>query len=94
MACHDGGVGQVVGSLTSSGTGSAARAPAASHPVGVLYAAAAARQPGRLAPPSTLPQDVPLVAGRIECTTCHDGRSTNPYRVVRTAGLCTACHTL
>ncbi len=92
MACHDGSVGPGVGYVSSGGTGSASRTPVNSHPVGISYAAAAARQPGEYAPASSLPADVPLPNGMVECTTCHDGKAANPNRVVPRTGLCTACH--
>jgi predicted CXXCH cytochrome family protein len=63
-----------------------------SHPVEVDYGQAAARQPGRYAPPESLPKDVPLVQGRIECTTCHDPAAPTVMRVVEQPRLCFACH--
>jgi hypothetical protein len=63
-----------------------------SHPVAVDYAAAAARRPDSYEPPGRIPAAVPLVDGKVECTTCHDGRSASAHRVVEYATLCTACH--
>ena len=90
MACHDGTTGASVGFVSRAG------GLGVSHPVGVDYAAAAARQPGRYAPAADLPPDVPLVSGKVECTTCHDGASSAPDHVARTTvtSLCTACHRL
>jgi hypothetical protein len=88
MACHDGTAGASVGFVARPG------GLGVSHPVGVDYAAAVARQPGRYATAADLPPDVPLVAGKVECTTCHDGASREPDHVVRGNGLCTACHRL
>jgi predicted CXXCH cytochrome family protein len=65
-----------------------------SHPVGVSYAEATAPAPERYAPSSELPGDVPLVDGRIECTTCHDGALTTKNQVVESKRLCLACHRL
>jgi predicted CXXCH cytochrome family protein len=88
MQCHEGTAGAAVPSrMTVRGDGS-------SHRVGVEYAAAAARAPERYAPASALPPDVPLVAGRIECTTCHDGALATPHQVVAQPRLCLACHRL
>jgi hypothetical protein len=93
IACHDGTAGPSIGRF--GGTGSAGvGVPMANHPVGIPYAAAAARQPSKYAPASALPADVPLVAGKIECTTCHDGNATNPQRLPRLWETCTACHRL
>jgi predicted CXXCH cytochrome family protein len=68
----------------------------AGHPVEVDYAAEVAAQPDRLAPASSLPPEIPLVAGKIQCTTCHDGASTDRRRklVAPTRVLCLACHRL
>jgi predicted CXXCH cytochrome family protein len=88
MQCHDGSAGPAVPYEMKAGGGGM------SHPVGVDYAAAAARAPGRYQPESALPRDVPLVGGRIECTTCHDGSLTTPKQVVEQSRLCYACHRL
>jgi predicted CXXCH cytochrome family protein len=72
----------------------AAHGSGASHPVGIAYAAVAAQQPARYHPPASLPRDVPLVDGRIECTTCHDGALTTPAQVKEQPQLCLACHRL
>jgi hypothetical protein len=63
-----------------------------SHPVDVDYAAVVARQPDRYEPPSRLPREVPLVEGKVTCTSCHDGRSPDAKRVVALESLCTSCH--
>jgi hypothetical protein len=36
--------------------------------------------------------DVPLVDGKVACTSCHDGASPHPKRAVDPANLCAACH--
>ncbi len=86
LRCHDSSVGSaILSELRVDGTG-------ASHPVGVDYARAAARSPTRYAPPESLPREVPLVNGKIECTTCHDASRPRPMRVDQSPALCTACH--
>jgi predicted CXXCH cytochrome family protein len=87
MQCHDGTAGPGVPAEMAGGGGR-------SHPVGVDYADAAYRKPERYNPASSLPRDVPLVEGRIACTTCHDGALTTPQHVVQRPGLCLACHRL
>lgn len=63
-----------------------------SHPVEINYAAVAAAHPGQYQPAALLPPEVPLVGGRIECTTCHDGAARGPKRVVAVHDLCLSCH--
>lgn len=87
IACHDGSVGPGAGFEMRAGN-----QPGLDHPVDVPYAEAAARDP-RLAPASALPPDVILVNGRVACTTCHDGASTERGHAVRgQPELCTSCH--
>ncbi len=87
VACHDGSVGSEIGFEVR-----ATHQANANHPVDVSYAEAAARDP-RLAPESALPPDVILVEGRVACTTCHDGASTDRGHAVRgRPDLCTSCH--
>ena len=85
LSCHDGSVAASSIPAPTLGT---------SHPVGIDYAAARARAPDRYA--AALPADLPLVDGRIACTTCHDGAATDRYRLARpaTGPLCLACHQL
>jgi predicted CXXCH cytochrome family protein len=65
-----------------------------SHPVGVDYVDATAPAPERYAPAAELPGDVPLVDGKIECTTCHDGALATKNQVIASKRLCLACHRL
>jgi predicted CXXCH cytochrome family protein len=89
MSCHDGSAAGAVGFSMRAGGGGM------DHPVAVDYDAASARHPGRYAPRGTLPASVPLVNGRVECTSCHDGASTAPNHVAAEAAqLCYACHRL
>ncbi len=89
VACHDGSVGPDIGFQMRAGGGGGM-----SHPVTVEYGVAAARSPAQYAPASALPREVPLVNGRVECTSCHDGASAAPKHVVEVAQLCNACHRL
>jgi hypothetical protein len=88
MACHDGSAGREIGfQMSADGRGM-------SHPVEVDYGAAAAAHPGQYQPATALPAEVPLVGGKVECTTCHDGASRDPRRVAAVRDLCLACHRL
>jgi predicted CXXCH cytochrome family protein len=84
IACHDGTAAQTV-TFTSRGNASG------SHPVGVYYDMAA-RPFARLKPRAAIPTTVPLVDGRVECTSCHDGASPRRGRVADERDLCTVCH--
>ncbi len=86
VSCHDGSVGPGIEFRMGATAGSM------SHPVDVDYFSAYARQPSKYAPPGALPKDVPLVEGRVACTSCHDPASTEPNHVSRQATLCDACH--
>jgi len=82
-SCHDGTVADD------------AVTPGRNHPVGIDYAAARQRQPDQYS--AALPPEVPLVDGRIACTTCHDGASQARGRIASPRGvasLCLACHRL
>jgi hypothetical protein len=76
--------------------GSSARPidPGLSHPLGMDYASIALRQPDRFVAPAQLPREVPLVDGKIACTSCHDATSPHPKRVAIAARLCESCHIL
>lgn len=88
IACHDGTAGRAVEVHTApDGIGR-------SHPVEVDYGAAAARQPGRYHPAAMLPREIPLVDGKVACTSCHDGASREPKRVAMRTRLCESCHDL
>ncbi len=81
LSCHDGSAGAAVG--VGRGTHS--------HPVGVSYADATASRINGLSP--TIPGALTLVSGRVECTTCHDGKSTERARLATSMlTLCEDCH--
>lgn len=85
VACHDGSAG-VAMATGPAGDGHG------NHPVEVDYAASAARDPERYVPAAMVRPDVPLVDGKVACTSCHDGASPHPRRAVDPANLCAACH--
>ena len=86
MGCHDGSAGPSVHYRTvPDGSGM-------SHPVEVVYGAVHARRPDRYAPPESLPREVPLVGGKVACTSCHDGSAPGSKRVAQVRDLCLACH--
>jgi predicted CXXCH cytochrome family protein len=85
-ACHDGTAATSVAFSTRGNAGG-------SHPVGVDYDGAA-RPFARLKPRAAVPPTVPLVDGRVECTSCHDGASPRRARVANERDLCIVCHDL
>jgi predicted CXXCH cytochrome family protein len=88
VACHDGAtaIGVTIGPA-GGGHGD--------HPVEVDYGSIAAQRPGRYVPLARLPADVPLVDGKVTCTSCHDGASRHAGRVALGGHrLCLACHDL
>lgn len=88
MGCHDGSAGASIEFHMAPG------ANGMSHPVEVDYAGVAARQPDRYHPAQALPREIPLVNGKVACTSCHDGASPDPKRVVAVPRLCESCHDL
>lgn len=89
MACHDGSAGPTIAfQMAPGGDGM-------SHPVALDYASAAAAHPDdTYTPAALLPQNVLLVYGKVECTSCHDGALTTANHVVEPLQLCYACHRL
>lgn len=86
MGCHDGSAGPGVEFRMRAG------GPGFDHPVDVDYGSAALRDP-RLVAGAQLPRELVLVDGRVACTTCHDGASTERAHVVRSKQeLCITCH--
>jgi predicted CXXCH cytochrome family protein len=66
------------------------------HPVDVDYDAARGARPDRFKARSELPSTLPLVGGKIACTTCHSARSTIQSSLAMSAdgALCLSCHVL
>lgn len=65
------------------------------HPVGVVLADVAAKNPKRFNPPAFLSQRMRLYDGRIGCGTCHSAYSKEKNMLVtdnRAGGLCLQCH--
>jgi len=68
------------------------------HPVSFVYDALLAVKDGELADPLTLPPQLPLFSGRMECATCHDVHATTPGipKLLRMdnsgSALCMSCH--
>jgi predicted CXXCH cytochrome family protein len=90
VACHDG----TTGAESVFVMGRDARGRSMSHPVEVEYARARLRDGGRYVAEQLLPPDVPLVDGKVACTSCHDPASPLSKHVVDPARLCYACHRL
>lgn len=88
MSCHDGSAGPLV-ELERSPDGHGT-----SHPVEVDYATAAASHPDQYQPVAGIPAEIPLVRGKVECTSCHDPAAPGPGHVAKVRDLCLACHRL
>lgn len=88
IACHDGTAGPLVSSSFRSGW----RGHGGAHPVDVYYGDAWTEDARHFVPEPMIPSDVPLVDGRVACTSCHDGASPFPRHVVDPVRLCQACH--
>ncbi len=87
IACHDGVVGPGVTFKMTAGN-----RPGMDHPVEIPYGPVAEANGDRYVPEAALPADVPLVDGKIACTSCHDGASRTPKHVIDPMKLCYACH--
>ena len=90
MACHDGSTG----AGNEFVMGRVGRGQSMSHPVEVEYGPARMRDGEHYVPENSLPPDVPLVDGRVACTSCHDPASRLAKHVVDPVRLCYACHRL
>lgn len=88
LSCHDG--------LTASGVEYATgRGGHGSHPVDVDYGQAAMRPRARFRPQASLPASVVLPGGRVTCTSCHDGASSEKSHTAMPmdrSRLCLSCH--
>jgi predicted CXXCH cytochrome family protein len=88
LACHDGTAAAAVPLGYGAGPGD--------HPVEMEYERS--RMSGRsLRPTAELPQALPLVGGRVACTTCHSIESAEPGHTAMTmqrSAMCLACHDL
>ncbi|HET9597451.1 MAG TPA: hypothetical protein VFP65_17820 [Anaeromyxobacteraceae bacterium] len=92
LACHDGSAAPSI--LRSARTA----APLGDHPFDSDYAQARLRRGfARLRDPRELDAALPLVGGKVACTTCHAGDSRERAHValpMAGSGLCFACHAL
>jgi predicted CXXCH cytochrome family protein len=90
LACHDGA------SAAVADVGFGGPVARDAHPVEVDYERA--RLAGaRLVPAGELPAAVPLVAGKVTCTSCHAAESAQQDRAalpLAGSALCVACHAL
>ncbi|MFL5299454.1 MAG: cytochrome c3 family protein [Anaeromyxobacteraceae bacterium] len=90
LACHDGTVAP--GSLVPAGRAG----ELGDHPIDVDYEGSRVR--GQLLRPAAeLPPSLPLVNGRVACTTCHAPDSPEPGHTalpMRRSAMCFACHAL
>jgi hypothetical protein len=93
VACHDGTIAASWVPLPLPGT-----AGDGEHPVEVDYERARiARRDAHLRPASELPASLPLVGGKVACTTCHAADSKERGHVAVTlarSAMCFACHAL
>ena len=90
VACHDGTTG--AGDVFVMGRDG--RGQSMSHPVEVDYGRAQLRDDRHYVPERLIPADVPLVDGKVACTSCHDPASRLAKHVVDPVRLCYACHRL
>ena len=93
MVCHDGTGARGV-PLKAAGSPLQIRGiRTVNHPVGMDYAAAAARRPRGLRAPASLPPEVRLVDGKVGCVSCHPLRPAGMSVWTDRAG-CTAARGL
>ncbi len=95
LACHDG----TISSNTDIGGASWEHAGGIglSHPVGIPYSNSSRRGKQKYHPENSLPAELKLVNGRIECITCHDHYSKHKGLLVmdnRGSRMCLACHAM
>ncbi len=90
LTCHDGTLAH------AAQPGPRAGGELVNHPVDIDYEQARSRHRS-LRSSAQLPREMPLVNGKVECTTCHDGRSRERMRTalpMEHSRLCFACHDL
>jgi predicted CXXCH cytochrome family protein len=88
LACHD-------GSIASGQMARAHEGGSGAHPVDVDYHLSHARRPDAFHAPAALPANLRLVDGKVTCTTCHDGSSSErgkPAVTMRGSAMCFSCH--
>lgn len=65
------------------------------HPVGVNYVQLASARPAMYNPPSSLPPELVLPGGFVDCVTCHTDRGLDTGELVISnegSAMCMACH--
>lgn len=96
ITCHDGTLGRSVNYKVKGAvpfTASGLDTITGSHPVGMDYAKL--RMNRAFVPGELLPENMPLMSGRVSCVTCHDMMSNNKaYLAVDLdkSALCFKCH--
>ncbi|NOY23793.1 MAG: hypothetical protein GXO70_09840 [Acidobacteria bacterium] len=93
LACHDGTIS--FNTDTGGASWEHARGIGLSHPVGILYTDGLRRSKYKYYPESSLPPELKLVNGRIECITCHDHYSKRKGLLVMDntgSRMCLSCH--
>lgn len=99
LSCHDGAMASESTNTTPWSrvrgyTGDAGR----NHPVGVRYTGVS--RPGHLSPlrpSSLLPREVPLIGGKVGCTSCHNLYAGSRHLLtvpIRGSQLCLTCHAM
>ena len=86
LGCHDGTIAEAT-HASRPGSGEEL-----GHPIEVDFATSRLL---REDPSLKLPDVLVLPAGKVACTTCHDGASTRPHRTsmsMEGSALCLACH--
>jgi predicted CXXCH cytochrome family protein len=95
LACHDGTISGIV--ETGGASWEHAGGIGLSHPIGIYYAETYRKDRRRYHPEASLPKELRLVDGKIECVTCHDHYSKLKGLLVmdnRGSRMCLSCHDL
>lgn len=93
LSCHDGSLAGAARDYAPESSWGLTGLPSASHPIGMNYAAAAARKPNEYRSP--LETGVTLEDGKVGCGSCHVGHRgerepAGPAGTVK--GMCQNCH--
>lgn len=97
LSCHDGSIAvadTVTVGMWEHGVPFGRFDPRGSHPIGVDYLRAFAKNRG-LRPMGALNPAIKLVNGKVSCISCHDLYSKEPHKLVMSnsgSRLCLACH--
>lgn len=93
LSCHDGSLAGAARDYAPESSWGQTGLPSASHPIGMPYAAAAARKPNEYRSP--FDTGVTLEDGRVGCGSCHvghrgDREPAGPAGIAK--GMCQNCH--